>query len=378
MALPLTKTREKGTSFETGRPVSFTFIRNTEKSPYFGARFQQDIEPAGRYILFDTDPTSPLPRSWIRGTAQFKSPIVLRFSESGRYDEFSWKHLLARHYRARGAKLSRALLRAGYDGIVTVGDDGETREIVDLKPVAVRKAARDVDLPGVRRVVDVRAEDDIRGIGWKDNNEMVTYHVTDRPIELVRFLRRARNLVASYGEKGASAELGPGLYVSGNPDFWVARARGKWSFLKSITRPELDRLTRALRREIERLRQGRRITEGEYENALRDLRYVAEDRYEPDTLIQFAGQPYSVAFWQPAFLEPLGIRPGATPGVVEVRLRGRFAELERSRPSASLLRTLRRARLQGAFTRAGMSSNPELVVWDRRAITSARVVDSNQ
>ena len=37
---------EYGTTFAHGQPVTFTYVRNTEKAPYFGSRFQQDIEPA--------------------------------------------------------------------------------------------------------------------------------------------------------------------------------------------------------------------------------------------------------------------------------------------------------------------------------------------
>lgn len=132
--LPFARAREGNVVFETGRPVSFTFIRNTEKSPHFGALYQQNVEPAGRYLLLDTDPSSSLVRGWTRGTVSFRSPLVIRFSETGRYDDTSWKAVLARHFRARGRTLSRAIQRAGYDGIVTVAE-GETREIVDLNVI---------------------------------------------------------------------------------------------------------------------------------------------------------------------------------------------------------------------------------------------------
>jgi len=131
--LPLVTLRERDVLFRTGRPVTFAFIRNTAKSPYLGARFQQDIEPAGRYLLHDLAPTS-LVRGWVRGKVSFRSPLVLRFSETGLYDETSWKAILTRRFRARGRALSRRLLEKGVDGIVTV-ENGETREIVDLTRV---------------------------------------------------------------------------------------------------------------------------------------------------------------------------------------------------------------------------------------------------
>ena len=76
--------------------------------------------------------------------------------------------------------------------------------------------------------------------------------------------------------------------------------------------------------------------------------------------------PYNIGFWR---------GPAPSPSIVEVRFRGRFAELAGSRPPRGVLRTLRRMRLQGAFTHANasMGANPELVIWDPRAIVSARV-----
>lgn len=136
MTLPFARARERGYVFETGRPVSFPFARNTEKSPYFGGRFQQDIEPAGRYLLFDEDPNRPPTRGWVRGSISFDSPLVLRWGKA--YDETSWKYALAEHYRATGRALSRRILKDGYDAVVTVNDDGLTSEIVDLRSVRVK------------------------------------------------------------------------------------------------------------------------------------------------------------------------------------------------------------------------------------------------
>lgn len=135
MILPFARARERGYAFETGRPVSFPFIRNTEKAPYLAGRFQQDIEPAGRYLLLDEDPNRPLVRGWVRGDVSFDAPLVLRWGEA--YDETSWKYAIAEHYRTTGRALSRRILKDGFDAIVTVGDDGLTREIVDLRPAAL-------------------------------------------------------------------------------------------------------------------------------------------------------------------------------------------------------------------------------------------------
>src|SRR5208337_4156198 len=42
---------EYGHLFETGKPVSFRYVHNTDKAPKLGARYGQDIEPAGYYVL---------------------------------------------------------------------------------------------------------------------------------------------------------------------------------------------------------------------------------------------------------------------------------------------------------------------------------------
>lgn len=144
----LTKVDEYGVSFETGKPVTLRFIRNTERSPNFGARFQQDIEPAGRYFTHAPPGNHEPPRGWERGEVSFKNPLVLEFNEGdGHYDERSWKAWLQRKFRKKGRALTCALKKAGHDGIVTVGVDRarrpiDTLEIVDLRVVDCAKRRR--------------------------------------------------------------------------------------------------------------------------------------------------------------------------------------------------------------------------------------------
>ncbi len=144
---------EQGIHFETGVPVTFRFGRNTEPSPYFGAQYQQDIEPAGRFMIHNEDP-GEVARGWESGVVTFENPLVIAFNydpddEPGSassgiaYDDTSWKVRLSQHHGgATGVKLSKLLLADGWDGVVAVnlwiGSDGElrseTREIVDLRP----------------------------------------------------------------------------------------------------------------------------------------------------------------------------------------------------------------------------------------------------
>jgi hypothetical protein len=137
-SLNLAVADDHGVHFETGVPVTFRFLHNTEKAPYFGDRYGQDVEPAGFYVVHNEDPGS-LARGWEQGTLTFQNPLVLDFNPDGDaiYGENDWKRRLARATGLTGKKLSQKLVALGYDGIVTVRDG--TREIVALKRVESRR-----------------------------------------------------------------------------------------------------------------------------------------------------------------------------------------------------------------------------------------------
>jgi len=136
VTLPFASTTEHGVHFETGVPVTFKYVRNTQGAPRPGIvdTYQQRIEPRGRYMLHNPNPGA-LPRGWTAGTVRFENPLVIWFNavRGAYYDDQSWKMRLHKHYRRQGAALARALHRDGYDGIVTVmpGTD-DTREILEL------------------------------------------------------------------------------------------------------------------------------------------------------------------------------------------------------------------------------------------------------
>ncbi len=133
MKLELATTTEYGVKFKTGVPVTFATLRNTEKSPFVGATYGQDIEPHGRYLLHHDDPTREPPSSWQRGTVTFQCPLVIPLAgdEGAIYGPTGWKARLVAATGKKGAALSRYLAKT-YDGIVTVDSAGDTREIVDL------------------------------------------------------------------------------------------------------------------------------------------------------------------------------------------------------------------------------------------------------
>ena len=139
MTLQLRVVEECGVRFETGVPVTFEFVRNTEKAPFLGSRYQQKIEPAGLYVQHACGfPEGNLRKGWVRGLITFTSPLVLSFSDpvdelEPLYGPHSWKADLQREFRAKGRRLSSKLVAAGYDGIVTVRQDVSTSEIVSLR-----------------------------------------------------------------------------------------------------------------------------------------------------------------------------------------------------------------------------------------------------
>lgn len=140
---PVEKTVEFG-EFKTGQPVTFDFIHNTESAtalfgkPAKDAPFDRGIEPSGRYVnqvpnAADVDTSGRM----IAGTLTFKNPLVL--------DADTWKQTIFDHYKKRGKNLSEALIRDGYDGVVTITHDARpgrshTSEILDLTTFDKSKA----------------------------------------------------------------------------------------------------------------------------------------------------------------------------------------------------------------------------------------------
>lgn len=127
---------QEGGFWQTGVPIGFPYAHNTESSPYMGSTYGQDIEPAGFYMITGHDPGHPLP-GWEDGDTSFGSPLVL--AHRG-YGPDGWKQRLSDHFDGlAGADLSSALLRDGYDGIVTISMKGDTpvdvSEIIDLRVV---------------------------------------------------------------------------------------------------------------------------------------------------------------------------------------------------------------------------------------------------
>ena len=117
----------------------------TQKQELYGTH----IEPAGQYVSSISESrlaelSTNNPANFLTGVKTFENPLVIRFG--GSYDDpDNWKQVLHQRYGNKaGMDLNEAIRSDGYDGIVTVDENGNLSEIVDL---AVGKG--NVDLKGV-------------------------------------------------------------------------------------------------------------------------------------------------------------------------------------------------------------------------------------
>jgi hypothetical protein len=116
-------------------PRTFDYIRNNndaKKKFNFGTRFNQHIEPHGRYMLEKPASYKHYPSNELeQGTVHFKNPLVMPWG--GSYNEpTNWKNVLHKQYGKKGRALSKALVHKGHDAIITHDPNGHSNEVVDL------------------------------------------------------------------------------------------------------------------------------------------------------------------------------------------------------------------------------------------------------
>jgi len=198
---------------------------------------------------------------------------------------------------------------------------------------------------------------------------IVGWHVTDNSRRMRQVVKKSGSIMKAYGSRGGTAELGPGLYMSAVPQVWVGRSTDKWSFLKELSKSDVKKLATSVEKDIDRMKDAGHISGSEAEYAYRDIGYVKSGQADADVLVRFAGMPYSVAFWKSDYLQRLGLQRGNKgPMVVEIRVQGKYAKIDRGHATHGALRTLRRGGFDGAFMSGGWSNEPQLVVWNTKAI----------
>ncbi len=107
-----------------------TYVRvPNQNTRNYGSTYGQNIEPAGEYMSMDTMQGQHKIEGYEYGTIQFKKPLVLEHISTS---DTGWKKTVSDMYNGlTGKKLTQALIKDGYDAIVTYDEYGYS-EIVNL------------------------------------------------------------------------------------------------------------------------------------------------------------------------------------------------------------------------------------------------------
>jgi hypothetical protein len=198
----------------------------------------------------------------------------------------------------------------------------------------------------------------------RKTDEFVGWHVTDQPLKLAEFLCAKKDL-RYLGS--SSDDLGPGLYVSGQPEVWLSRSRSKWNFLSKLDDGERMRLCDQIRQDPI-LEAGHGLTVEERKQAEKTLSAVANGQYSTSALVSLlANQPYNIEFGSPEWLEKRGFSQGPQPKLMEIRWRGTMPMLDNT-PTGEDLRHLERNHV-GAAIKNGFGSVAQAVIWKRESLT---------
>lgn len=113
--------------------MKMAYMKNKEKSGNFGSRYGQNIEPSGEYMtmddLYESRPEKYMLPNYEYGFVTFEKPLIIDFIDT---TDKGWKRTLSNMYDGKtGKRLSNAIMKNGYDGIITVSDYG-IEEVVNL------------------------------------------------------------------------------------------------------------------------------------------------------------------------------------------------------------------------------------------------------
>ena len=135
----------EGPVFKTGQAVTFHFLRNPKSAtgifgkPKPGDRYDRDKEPSGEYMVSTSGHLDGY-EGMLQGQKTFQNPLVIK-AGGGYGDPTNWKHELSKAFGGlTGKRLSKAIIAAGHDGIVTVNSKYDIGEILDLTTFDEKKA----------------------------------------------------------------------------------------------------------------------------------------------------------------------------------------------------------------------------------------------
>lgn len=208
----------------------------------------------------------------------------------------------------------------------------------------------------------------------QENGILRAWHVTDEPEKVVELLKSKGDFYAREGD------LCGGLYVSSVPHFWEGRSERKWDFLPKMSREARFQLYDAISERL--MEQGKTgyITKSEFERALQSMELARQgDRWQILEIV--ANQPYNINI--PKMAESLGLAKPFKPPYIQVDFVGRYLEFNTQRAIEAneallllkygstegltrldLCNMLKEYGWDGVYTKAGMGTNPELVIWN--------------
>lgn len=125
----------------TGQPVKFNYTHNTASAtklfgkPTKDSEYGRGYEPSGRYVSVASESrTNNLPKGYVGGLLVFNNPLVVP------NNNLQWKKELSEKYNGKtGKNLSKAIIKDGYDGVITT-EDKYISEVVDLTTFDEAKA----------------------------------------------------------------------------------------------------------------------------------------------------------------------------------------------------------------------------------------------
>ena len=107
--------------------VKLKIIKNFESAPDMGTMFGQDVEADGTYLTqSDSDINM---ENWKNGFVFIKNPLIFDIENNAT----EYKYELAKKYKAKKKALTKKLIKAGYDSIITYEDyrgSNHTSEII--------------------------------------------------------------------------------------------------------------------------------------------------------------------------------------------------------------------------------------------------------
>lgn len=139
--------------------MPFYHINNQGKVKMPGDMMAQSIEPSGEYVAHDTGSNVVKIPNATYGTITFRNPLVLEWKTSG---HGGWKSDLSSMFGGKtGKRLTNAIRKAGYDGVVTIdskkgyimesvnisGEKGPYNESLVGRYSSTIKAMRDTSQP---------------------------------------------------------------------------------------------------------------------------------------------------------------------------------------------------------------------------------------